>query len=166
MATVALARMCVLGLLLGAPAQSTRVQQNIAKDKLKYEHADNPVERAKASSKLGHEEYVAARQAIDAGKMDDAFQLLKSYRDQATSAHEALVKTGVDPEKHSNGFRQLQISVRERVRELKELADRVPFQQREPFIALQKELDELDQKLILELFPRQPGNKHRSAKSL
>ena len=160
MAVVSFVRLCILGLLLGAPAQSARVQQNIAKDKLKYDHAQGPVDRAKALGKLGRDEYVAARQAIDAGKINDAFELLKNYNDQVASTHEALLKTGVDPEKHSNGFRQLQISARERARELKELAERVAFRQREPFSALQKDLDEFNQKLILELFPRQPGNKH------
>ncbi|MGB6875318.1 MAG: hypothetical protein WBD87_04730 [Candidatus Acidiferrales bacterium] len=161
MSAALFARVCMLGFMLAAPAQSTRVQNDLAKDRLKYEHADNPVDRAKAIGKFGHEEYTAARQAIDAGKMDEALQFLKDYNNQATDAHDALVKTGVDPEKHSNGFRQLQISVRERERELKELINRVGFEQRPPFEALQKALDALNQKLILELFPRQPGNKQR-----
>ncbi len=155
------ARVCMLGLLLAAPAQSWKVQNDLAHDKYKYEHADNPVDRAKAVGKLGHEEYTAARQAIDAGKTDEALQFLTQYNTQATDAHNGLLKTGVDAEKHSNGFRQLQISVRERERELKELINRVGFEQRPPFETLQKDLDTLNQKLILELFPRQPGNKQR-----
>ena len=163
MGAAILASACMFGLLL-APPQSVRVQNDIAKDKLKYESADNAVARAKAIGKLGHEEYVAARKAIDAGRIEEALQLLKDYNDQTSETHDSLVKTGVDAEKHSNGFRQLQISVRERLRELRELTTRVAFEQRQPFEVLEKNLDALNQKLILELFPRQPGGKRGEPK--
>ncbi|HKV27876.1 MAG TPA: hypothetical protein VJN90_06350, partial [Candidatus Acidoferrales bacterium] len=139
--------------------QTLRVQNDIAKDKAKYERETNPIGRAKALTKLGRAEYLAARQSLDAGNIRAAFEFLTNYNEQAITAHDALEKMGVDPEKHSNGFRQLQISVRERLRELREITSSVPFQQRQSFEALEKDLDALDQKLILELFPRQPGHK-------
>lgn len=150
---------CVLGLLLAVPAQNTRVQNNLGKDKLNYNHALDPIARAKAIEKLGHEEYVAARKALEAGKMEEALQFLKDYNKQAIETHDALIKTGADAVKHSNGFRQLQISVRERERDLRELINRVGFAQRQPFDELGNSLDELNQKLILELFPRRSPNK-------
>lgn len=165
MGAALLARICMLGVMLTAPAQSARVQNDLAKDKLKYDRAETPIDRAKAIGKLGHEEYVAARKAIDADNIDQALQFLRDYNNQATDVHDALVKTGVDPEKHSNGFRQLQISVREREREMKEFIARVGFGQRRPFEALQRSLDALNQKLILELFPRQPGNRRNAPKN-
>jgi hypothetical protein len=152
---------CLLGLMLAAPPQNWHVQNDLAHDKYKYDHADSAVDRAKALGKLGHEEYVAARQALDAGKTDEALQFLQDYNNEATGAHDALLKTGVDPEKHSNGFRQLQISVRERGRELREIVSRVGFEHRRPFEALETGLDALDQKLLLELFPHRPANKQR-----
>lgn len=158
--------LCMFALMLGAPAQSTRIQEYLAKDKLKYDRAENAVERAKALGKLGHEEYVAARQAVDAGKTDEALQFVKDYNQQATETHAALLKTGVDPSKHSNGFRQLQISVRERERDLKDLIRRVGFEQSDPFEQVGKSLDELNQKLIQELFPhRSPNKETREEKS-
>ena len=153
---------CMLGLMLAAPPQSWHLQNDLAHEKYKYDHADNAVDRAKTLGKLGHEEYTAAGQAIDAGKIGEALQFLKDYNDQASSTHDALLKTGVDPEKHSNGFRQLQISVREREHDLKDVITRLEFGQRPPFEALEQALDELNQKLIVELFPRRPGNKQRN----
>lgn len=149
----------ILSLLLAVPAQNTRVQNDLVKDKMNYDHAADPIARAKAIEKLGHEEYIAARQAVDAGKTEEALQFLTDYNNQATETHDALLKTGVDPVKHSNGFRQLQISVRERERDLKELINRVGFAQRQPFDELGNALDKLNQKLILELFPRRSPNK-------
>lgn len=151
--------LCTLGLMMVAPAQSARVQQDLAKDKLKYDHAENAVDRAKSLGKLSHEEYVAARQAVDAGKTDEALQLVRDFNEQATDTHSALLKTGIDPSRNSNGFRQLQISVRERERDLKELIRRIGFEQSQPFEELGTALDKLNQKLIQELFPRRSPNK-------
>lgn len=148
-----IANLCAAGLLLGAPPQSSKTLRNLAKAQEKYEKADNPVDRAKAMKKLGDEEYKAASEALKSGDQKAALQYLQDYYDQASRAHEELDKMGVDAEKHSNGFRQLQISVRERARELKEIMGRVAYDQRKPFEEVEKGLDELSQKLILELFP-------------
>ncbi len=156
-----------MGILLGSmalAAQTARVQKGIAKYEANYESKTNPVDRAKAVVKLGHAEYVAASQSLDAGNVREAFEFLAKYNEQAIAAHDALEKMDVDPEKHSNGFRQLQISVRESLRELREIMARVPLEQRESFVALEKDLDALNQKLILELFPRQPGHKFEDEK--
>lgn len=164
MGVLRFAHACIFGLLLAPPAQNARVQNDLAKGKLNYDHAADPIARAKALEKLSHEEYVAARQALNDGKLDEALQFLKDYNNQATETHDALIKTGTDPVKHSNGFRQLQISVRERERDLRELINRVGFAQRQPFDDLGNALDELNQKLILELFPRRAPNKQSKEK--
>jgi hypothetical protein len=159
----AFAHVCLLGAMLAPlPPQSWKLQNDLAHDKYKYEHADNAVDRAKSLGKLGHEEYVAARQALDAGNTNGALQYLKDYDNQATGVHEELLKTGLDPEKHSNGFRQLQISVRERERDLREIVARIGFDKRQPFETLQASLGALNQRLLLELFPHRPANKQRS----
>ncbi|HVB07351.1 MAG TPA: hypothetical protein VNF00_00270 [Candidatus Acidoferrales bacterium] len=154
---------CVLGIALGLAlplaAQTPKVRKTIAKDEAKYERETKPVSRAKEVVKLGRAEYKAARQCVDAGNISGALQFLANYNDQANAAHDALDKMGLDAEKHSNGFRQLQISTRESLRQLRDIAGRVPFEQSQPFRALEKNLDALNQKLILELFPRQPGHK-------
>lgn len=144
---------------LPVAAQTAKIQKDIAKDEAKYERETKPVSRAKEVVKLGRAEYKAARQCVDGGNVSGALQFLKNYNEQAIVAHDALDKTGVDAEKHSNGFRQLEISVRESLRELRDITGRVPFDQSQPFRALEKDLDALNQKLILELFPRQPGRK-------
>jgi len=148
-----------LSMALPMAAQTAKVRKTIAKDEAKYEREKKPVGRAKEAVKLGRVEYKAARQCVDAGNVSGALQFLKDYNQQAIAAHDALEKTGVDAEKHSNGFRQLQISTRESLRQLRDIAGRVPFEQSQPFRALEKNLDALNQKLILELFPRQPGHK-------
>jgi hypothetical protein len=149
-----------LALGVGAPQNflSVKTQKDLAKSKEHYDKETSPIGRAKALVKLGRAELRAAREAADANHADSALQFAKDYNDQAHAARDALEKTGANAEKHSNGFRQLQISVRESIRTLRQIADRVPFTERQPFDDLRKDLDGLNQKLILELFPRQPGH--------
>jgi hypothetical protein len=137
---------------------SPKTQREMMKNNAKYDKETSPVGRAKALAKLGRTELKAALEAADANNADSALQFVKTYDTQAQEAHEALLKTGVNAEKHSGGFRQLQISVRESARTLRQIASQVPFTQRQPFVDLQSDLNALNQKLILELFPRQPGH--------
>lgn len=148
-----IANLCIAGLFFGTPLQNPKTLRNLAKAQEKYDKADNPVSRAKAMKALGDEEYKAARQALKEGNQQGALQYVQNYYRQASRAHDELAKMDVNAEKHSNGFRQLQISVREHARELRELMDRVSYDQRKPFEEVEKGLDALSQKLILELFP-------------
>lgn len=157
-------KICVFAFLLAPPIQNARLLRNIAKEKEKFDRAANAVSRAKTVPKLGRDEYKAAQEALKSGDRQVALQFLKAYNDQAISAHEQLEKAVAHPEKDSNGFRQLQISVRERARELKYLTSRVTFNDRQPFEDLQKGLDALNQKLILELFPRRPLHEKKKKK--
>lgn len=161
----------VLGLALpivAMPLQkallSNRVQKELMDSKAHFNGENDPVGRAKALEKLGRAEIRAAREMADAGDFTAALQYLKDYSDQAHAGHDALVKTGVNAEKHSNGFKQLQISVRESVRSIREIANEVPYAQRQPFDDQQQDLEKLNQQLILELFPRQPGHKLQEEK--
>lgn len=147
-------------LVISAPvtAQTTRVQKEIAKGKRKYSRETNPVKRAKEVVNLGRAEYLAARQCINAGKTSAALEFFKEYNEQAISAHDALDIAGINAVKHSNGFRQLQISVRESAGQLRDITNHLPFEEQAPFQVLRKSLDALNQKLISELFATLPRN--------
>lgn len=141
------------------PQLSAGVQKDLANSKAHYDNEKDPVGRAKALGNLGRAEIRAAREMTNAGDFDAALQYLKEYDGQAHERHDALLKTGVNAENHSSGFRQLQISVRESMRDVREIAEQVPYTQREPFDAQHQDLEDLNQQIILELFPRRPGHK-------
>ncbi|HVA72307.1 MAG TPA: hypothetical protein VNF02_04275 [Candidatus Limnocylindrales bacterium] len=153
------------GSAVPAIAQTARARKSVAKFQAQFAREKKPVGQAKAVVKLGRAEYVAAWQCVTAGNFSGALEFVKDYNEHAIAAHDALDKTGVNAEKHSNGFRQLQISVRESLRQLREIAGRVPFEQRQPFQTLEKNLNALNQTLILELFPQQPGEKRHDKES-
>jgi hypothetical protein len=136
----------------------TYTQDDIAKYKEHFEKETNPVRRADAITKLGRAEFAVAEENIGSGNVNAALQLVEDYGGQAELAHDGLVKTGVNAEKHSNGFRQLQISVRESLLRLRDIETLLTFEQRPPFEAIRERLDKLNQQLLVELFPRRPGH--------
>jgi hypothetical protein len=152
----ALIPVCILGLAMAAMPQSVRVQKEIVKRQAEYASETDAVRRAKIVVKLGQAENKAAQQSVNIGNFVQALDFMKDYDEKASDADRGLDKTGVNPESHSNGFRQLQISVRENLREAREIANRAPFDQQQPFLDLAKHLDALNQKLLAELFPRRP----------
>ena len=152
----ALIPVCLLGLAMTAFPQSARVQKDIAKHQAEYASETDAVRRAKIVAKLGQAESKAAQQSVDIGNFVEALDFMKDYDEKASETDRALDKTGVNPESHSNGFRQLQISVRENLRTVRQIANRAAFDQRQPFLDLAKHLDALNQKLLGELFPRRP----------
>ncbi|HEV2288740.1 MAG TPA: hypothetical protein VGR81_07295 [Candidatus Acidoferrales bacterium] len=146
----------VLGFTFVAAAQSARVQKEIARHQAEYASETDPVRKAKIVVKLGRAENKAAQQSADIENFVEALDFMKDYEQKASETDRMLDKTGVNPESHSNGFRQLQISVRENLRTVRQIANRAPFDQRQPFLDLAKHLDALNQKLLAELFPRRP----------
>lgn len=106
--------------------------------------------------RLGEAEFSDARQEIAAGRLPQAAAILGQYRDQARLCAQGLEAAGWDAEQHPAGFKQLQISLRQSLRRLNEIIVGLPADDQAPFLAVRKDLDELNRRLIRKLFPRQP----------
>lgn len=130
-------------------------QQDSSHDaRLKYERDPNPQHRAKMLPQLGNLEFQDIHNAMSAGNYDEALKILELYREQAASTEKALNAAGPDATKHSSGYRQLEISVREALRRLDDLFFSVPADQKKAFSDIRDELDQMDRRLIRQLFPR------------
>lgn len=130
-------------------------QQDAAHDaRLKFDHDPNPQHRAKMLPQLGNLEFQDIHNLMSAGNYDEALKTLELYRDQATSTEKGLNASGPDATKHSTGYRQLEISVREALRRIDDLFFGVPADQKKAFSDIRDELDQLDRRLIRQLFPR------------
>ena len=147
-----------LAILLAAPFAWCGIEELQAQ----FEHEPDPVRKAKIEEKLGAAELEEVRRLADAGDMSKALLALGSYRDQILAAEKALNATGVDVEKHPAGYKELQISLRGCIRKLNDIILTVPPEWKMGFDDLRRELESVDQKLILQLFPRQPN--HQSKK--
>ena len=141
-------------LLVSTPAYT---QDPMALLRAQYENETDPVRKAKALTKLGDEQWRAARKATSAENYEEARKLVRQYLDDAEVAANALKDSGINAEKKPRGFKDLQIHVRKSLRELDQLILTVPDEQRGSFEVYKRDLLAIEKQLINELFPRQPG---------
>lgn len=146
LALLPVALLCFAPLLLS--------QDHTAELKAKFDRESNPVHKAKLMPDLGNGEFQEIQSQAAAGNYDVALKTLTLYRDQVSTTEKGLDATGADPAKHSSGFRQLEISVREALRRLDDLSFSLPMDQKKPFADIRDELELTDQRLLRELFPR------------
>jgi hypothetical protein len=132
------------------------VQNHAPKRLASLERERDPVRRAKLLAKLGEGEFSDFRRQADAGNYAEALRILEGYRDAVLSAQKALAASGINAERRPAGFKQLQISLREGLRQLGETLLTLAPEEREPFDAAHKQLERVNKELIHELFPRQP----------
>lgn len=128
-----------------------------ARDRAQFDKETDPVRKAKVFQKLGETQMAQFnKQAADAD-YDAALQTLTDYRDEARTVFDGLRATGVDPERHSDGFRQLQISLRKGIWEFERTVPMIPDDRRAVFSALGDNLIQIQTQLVHMLFPRDAG---------
>jgi hypothetical protein len=159
--TGAVPRVALVALLSVAPLFSQTVLDDL---RARYAHEPDPVRKAKLLPKLGDAEFAVIQKQLDGGNMDEAVAAVREYRDQAQSCLTALDARESDPEKHSGGYKQLQISLRESIRRIDFIMANLTGDDQKPFRTLRNDLEQLDQHVIKELFPRQPANQSGAGK--
>jgi len=143
-------------LLLSVPGVVPN-QARLEELRAQFNHESDPVHKAKILPKLGDAQFELIRKEANADNDAEALRVLQEYRDDVRSVLAALKASGLDAEKKPAGFKQLQIHVRKSIRQLKERILQLPYEQRDPFEAIRRELEQVDKELIDMLFPRQPG---------
>jgi hypothetical protein len=122
----------------------------------KFTRETDPVRKAKILIPLGDFQFRDIQKEVGADNTQEALAILRQYRDEAEASQKALEATGHDPEKHPNGFKELQISLRESLRRLDNVIVDLSGDEQKPFRDIRQELGQMDRRLIHELFPRRP----------
>ncbi|MDE3135570.1 MAG: hypothetical protein KGL59_03265 [Acidobacteriota bacterium] len=146
----------VLLLLLTPVSYAKRlemVQKDLGKLEKKFAEQKDPVNQAKALAKLLPKEVEHAGILIQAGKVDDGIEVLTHYRGETHRVYEALEATGRNPVKKPQGYMQLQIALRESVRQLSDVVYLVPYERRGPVEAVRADMEQLNARLLQALFP-------------
>jgi hypothetical protein len=130
-----------------------------ATDKLKelQEHFDRQNHagaKIKDLQKLGALEFEAATQASKANDFVAVGLIFEKYRDNVRQAFELLRKQEPDADRHPGGYRQLELEVRQGIREVEDTLLVAPEDVRPPLEIVRKDLIETDDALIRLLFPR------------
>ena len=110
--------------------------------------------KIKDLQKLGALEFDAAVQASKAGDYATVGLIFEKYRDNVRQAFELLKKQQPDADRHPGGYRQLEMEVRQGIREVEDTLLVAPEEIRPPLEIVRKDLIEVDDGLIHLLFPR------------
>jgi hypothetical protein len=131
----------------------------------RFDRETNSVHKAKLLEKLGDAQLEQTRRASQASDYKTIGLVMEKYRDNARAAVDALKKDHPDAERHTNGFKQLQIHVHKSLREVDEVLVVAPDEFRPPLEIVRRDLANIDDELLDLLFPRHPVGRKPPAKS-
>jgi len=150
----------VAALLTAGDACAARmVQDRVAQRAAQFDRESDPVRKARAFPRYGDELLKLLREQLKKETYAPALETLERYLTNASLAHKGLKESGINAERKSNGFRQLQIHLRQSIRQVEEAARSAPFADRDRYEAIRREIEQMNRDLINMLFPRQPGKR-------
>src|SRR5437870_7443346 len=123
----------------------------------RFDHETDGVRKAKALQKLGDAQFHKEREASNANDYLTVGLVMEKYRDNVRAAVEALKKTHTDAEKHSSGYKQMEIHVGKGIRELRDVIIAMPEPYPPQMQLAQQDITSMDLELLRLLFPRRPG---------
>jgi hypothetical protein len=141
-------------LMIVVAASPVVAQDRVAELRARFQSETNPVHKAKLLPRLADAEFSDMENQASAGNLDNAASIAEKVRDEAHAAQQALDSAKRDAEKHPDGYRQLQISVRESVRRLNDILTGLAGDDQKPFQEARDDLEKLNQRLIHQLFPK------------
>ena len=135
---------------------SLSAQDRTADLRARFTAEADPVHKAKLLTKLSDSEFREIQDLLGAGKPAEASPIADQLADEAESAVKALDARGKDAEKHAEGYKQLEMSVRGSLRRMENILIELSGDDQKPFLAVRNRLDQLERHLIRELFPNRP----------
>jgi hypothetical protein len=137
-----------------APARHLETEQELL-DRIQREQ--NPIRKAKLEIRLGRLKMNEAIGAYDQGQMEQGKSLLGTYLDRMKGCWRTLKGSGRNAVKQSQGFRELDIALREDSRTLEDLAHRISYFDRGPVEQTLGEVNRVHDEVIHALFPSVPA---------
>lgn len=149
----------LLLLIAALPSPALTATDPVAELQARFDHENNSVRKAKLLEKLGDAQFDATRHASQAQDFQSVDMILEKYRDNARAAMQALKHDHPDAERHTGGFKQLQMHVHRSLRELDEALIVSPPEYKPPLELVRHDLQAMDDELLNLIFPRRPLNK-------
>ena len=148
-----------LVLLLVAACFCSSSSCPVPADKLKelqdrFDRETHVGSKIKELQKLGPAQFELATKAGAAGDYVTVGLTWEKYRDNVRAAFELLRKQEPDVDKHAGSYRQLELGLRQGIRELEDTMLVSPEAVRPPLELVHKDLLDMDDALINLLFPR------------
>jgi len=134
--------------------------ESVAELQSRFDRETDSVRKVKILERLGDAQFEEARRAGKEGDNNTTGFTLEKYRDNVRVALQALKKQHPDAERHSNGYRQLEMHLRNGIREVEDTMLAAPAPYKPPLQIVRQDLIAMDEELIKLLFPRRPADHH------
>jgi hypothetical protein len=141
----------VLGILFASLCAMGRESEEQLLQRIQSEQ--NPVKKAKDEIKLARLKYIQVHDAYSQGQTEAGAKLLGTFVDILKTSWKLLQGSGRKASKQPEGFRELEISLREHVRSLQDLERTVSYFDRAPLANAAQELEEMRVEVLHALFP-------------
>jgi hypothetical protein len=133
-------------------------QESVTELQAKFDRENNSIKKAKLLVKLGDAQFEVSRRAGKDGDNNTVDSIMEKYRDNVRTALEELKKQHPDAEKHSNGYRQMEMHVKLGIREVEDSMLAAPAPYKPPLQIVRQDLIAMDDEMIRLLFPHRPAD--------
>ena len=146
-------------------AGSLLAQDRTAQLRSRFVKETDPVRKARMVALLADSEFREMHEKIDAGDLAAAAEIAGRVRDEAQASKKLLDAKSRDAEAHPDGYKQLEISVRESMRRLDDIMVSLAKDEQAPLAEVRKDMEELDRQMIHQLFPKRTEAEPEKPKS-
>jgi len=145
---------CAALLPCGSVARLPAEKEKLAELQARFDKESNAVHKAKLLTRLSAAQFDETRRLEKLGDFNGVGLLWERFRDNARVTLEALKKQVHDAERHVGGYRELEIGLREGIRELEQTMLLAPPEYRPPLDIVRGDLSTMDDEVLRLLFPR------------
>lgn len=117
------------------------------------EREQNPVKKSKYATRLARLKLQQANDAYAKSDFDQGQKLLDDYLKWVRSSWDLLKGSGRPADRKPEGFKELDIALREDARRFEDLQHRVPFTDRDPLKKAAQEAEKIRVEVLAALFP-------------
>ena len=150
--TCALTLAAVMG--FGSVAAVSAARKDTEADLLaRISRESNLIKKAKLEIRLARVKLMQAKNAREEGDIESSLQLLEAYAARVRSAWETLQQSGRPAHKKPQGFKELDIALREDERYLEDLQRSISVLQREPVEKISSDMSKIRAEVLKALFP-------------
>lgn len=122
-----------------------------------FDRESSGVRKAKLLDKLEDAQFSVTREAGKSSDYNTVDTTMEKYRDNVRAAFLSLKKQHPEAERHPNGYKQLEMSVRKGIREVDDTLLVAPPDYKPPLQLVRQDLISIDDEMLRMLFPRRPG---------
>ncbi len=158
---------CFCGAFLTATLRGgKRDNEEDLKAHIQTEH--NPVKKAKFQIRLAKLQLSHAEASYNQGQTEQGAALLGTYGSNMEAAWQTLLESGRNAARQPQGFKELEMALREGTRRLEDLKHRISYYDRDPVDKIQQTLASEHNAVLKALFPTlesapKPKSKHSQA---